>query len=375
MWWSTAAASSAADAGGDRIWREPSRGGFPDPAVIGLSGEQRLRLFARGQAPIPPLTRLTGAALTAVGTGTADAEMPASPWLVNSAGVVGGGTLAIVADIAFGCSIETLLPAATPYTTAELSLTFLRPVHPGAVLGAGGQAIHVGGSVALSEVFVIEQRSEQLVAHGTSRCAVLESIEPAPRPPAEPAVVEPDEDLDSDPYRRAAPRDAVLAQEVWDSLSGAEILERQIRGDLPAPPISHLTGLWPTASGEGTVTFVLPCSEWLTSPLRTVQGGMIAMLADTAMQVAVQTTALAGTAIAGLDLKLNYLRPVLADGRDLTARASVSHSGRRIAITEAIVENADGKAVALATGSSMFLPGRRASLGEVELGAGPDADG
>jgi uncharacterized protein (TIGR00369 family) len=102
---------------------------------------------------------------------------------------------------------------------------------------------------------------------------------------------------------------------------------------------------------------------------------MTAMLADTAMQVAVQTTIPAGTAIAGLDLKINYLRPVMPDGRDLTARASVIHAGRRLAITEASVENADAKPVALATGSSMFLPGRPASLGEVELGAGPNPEG
>jgi uncharacterized protein (TIGR00369 family) len=284
--------------------------------------------------------------------------------------VIGGGTLAILADIAFGCSIESELPAATPYTTAELSLTFLRPVHPPRTLSAGGQAIHVGGSVALSEAFVIEEESERLVAHGTSRCVVLGQLDPAPEPPDELPAIVPGGDEESDPYRRPPPRDAVLGQDVWKSLSGAEILERQLRGDLPAPPISHLTGLRPTGFSDGSATFVLPCTEWLTSPLRTVQGGVIAMLADTAMQVAVQTTTPAGTAIAGLDLKINYLRPVMPDGRELTARASVIHAGRRLAITEAAVENADAKPVALATGSSMFLPGRPASLGEVELGAG-----
>ena len=126
----------------------------------------------------------------------------------------------------------------------------------------------------------------------------------------------------------------------------------------------------PTEAGEGSATFVMPCSEWLTSPMRTVQGGVTAMLADTAMQVAIQTITPAGTAIAGLDLKVNYLRPVMPDGRDLTARAEVIHSGRRIAITQARVENADGKPVALATGSSMFLTDRPASLGDAELPAG-----
>ena len=57
--------------------------------------------------------------------------MPASAWLASSTGGISGGALAIVADIAFGCSIETQLPAATTYTTAELSISFLRPARPG----------------------------------------------------------------------------------------------------------------------------------------------------------------------------------------------------------------------------------------------------
>ena len=359
--------------GAEQIWREEPRGGFPDPSVIGLSGLERLSRFSRGGSPAPPLSRLTGARIDDVGKGTASASMPTTDWLLNSAGVIGGGTFAIVADIAFGCSIETELPPATPYTTAELSLTFLRPAHPPGKVTAGGQAIHVGRSVALSEVFVIEDETERLIAHGTSRCAVLPALDPAPEAPTDLEPVPLPTDLDSDPYQRPAPGGG-LGQDVWDSLPGLEIVERQLRGELPMPPVTELTGMRPTEAGEGSATFVLPCTEWLTSPMRTVQGGVTAMLADAAMQVAIQTTTEPGTAIAGLDLKVNYLRPVMPDGRDLTARASVTHSGRRLAIAQARIENADGKPVALATGSSMFLTDRPASLGDAELAAGPDAE-
>jgi uncharacterized protein (TIGR00369 family) len=298
--------------------------------------------------------------------------MPVSGWLLNSAGAIGGGTLAIVADIAFGCSIQTELPPATPYTTAELSLSFLRPAPLGRTLSAGGQAIHVGRSVALSEAFLIEEESDRLIAHGTSRCAVLPPIEPVPEPPEDLPMIQPDADADSDPYRRPWPTDAIIPQETWDRLSGKEILARQLEGELPPPPIHHLTGLHPVEFGDGSAAMRLPATEWLASPARTVQGGVIAMLADAAMLIAVQTTAPAGTAFAGLDLKVNYLRPVPPDGRDLIARASVIHAGRTIVITRAEVENADGRRVALGTGSSMYLPGRPASLGEVELAAEAD---
>jgi uncharacterized protein (TIGR00369 family) len=142
---------------------------------------------------------------------------------------------------------------------------------------------------------------------------------------------------------------------VWAEQSGAAILARQLAGELPPPPIHHLTGLRLTEFGEGWATFAMPCSEWLASPTGRLQGGAIAMLADFAMLGAVESTAPAGLAFAGLDLKVNFLRPVPPG------------AGRTLAITRATVTNPEGKPVMLATGSSIYLPGRPASLGEVEL--------
>jgi uncharacterized protein (TIGR00369 family) len=354
------------------IWREEVRGSYPDPAVIALPGRERLDGWRRRTSPPPPLSHLTGAVPTTFGDGTAEAEMPASGWLASSTGVISGGTLAIVADIAFGCSIETQLPAATSYTTAELSMSFLRPARPGTTLTAHGQAIHVGRSVALSEVFVLDREGERLIAHGTSRLSVFPPIADPPEPPARPRVFEPHDYGSPDPFERPAPA-AIIPQPVWSELSGAEILRRQLAGELPAPALHHLTGLRLTEVGDGEAAFALPATEWLASPARRLQGGVIAMQADFAMLAAAETIAAPGVAIAGLDLKANFLRPVAPDGSELTARAEVIHSGRTIAITRAEVTNAEGKPVLLATGSSMYLPGRPASLGEVELGAQDDA--
>jgi uncharacterized protein (TIGR00369 family) len=350
------------------IWREPVRGGYPPIAAISLTGRERLEAWRRGEAVPPPLFHLTGSRPTGFGSGTADAEMPATGWLAASGGVISGGTLAILADIAFGCSVETQLPAATPYTTAELSLSFLRPARPGGVLTAHGQAIHVGRSVGLSEVFVLERDTERLIAHGTSRLTIFPPIKDVPDSPAgsEPAASAPPES--PDPYLRPPP-DGVIPQGVWDELSGIEVLRRQLADELPAPPLHGLFGIRPTEVGDGTATVAMPATEWLNSPARRLQGGTIAMLADFAMLVAAETTRPAGVALAGLDLKVNFLRPGAADGSDLVARAQVVHRGRTIVITRAEVVNADGKAVVLVTGSSMYLPGRPASLGEVEFSA------
>ena len=209
------------------IWQEDVRGSYPDRRVIALSGRERLEGWRRSTWPPPPLSHLTGAAPLRFGDGTAEAEMPVSGWLASSTGVVSGGTLAIVADIAFGCSIETQLPAATTYTTAELSLSFLRPARPGIVLSAHGQAIHVGRSVALSEVFVLDRDREELIAHGTSRLSVFPPLDDPPEPPGDPGPFEPTEyeiPRSISPRRRlrqSSPKASGRSSRAWRSSSAS----------------------------------------------------------------------------------------------------------------------------------------------------------
>ena len=252
--------------------------------------------------------------------------------------------------------------AGTPYTTAELSLTFLAPARPGGVLKAHGQAIRVGRTVGLSEVFVLDQGGETMIAHGTSRLSIMPPLDDLPEPPDSPEPYPAPEHERPDPYLREPPSGTCCRRRCGRSCPAARSSSASSRGELPAPAIHHLTGIELTAAGDGTAEMRMPASAWLESPARRLQGGTIAMLADATMQIAVLTTAPAGTAVAGLDLKVNFLRPVSGDGADLVARAEVEHSGRTLAIARGRVENAEGKPVMLATGSAMYLPGRAADL-------------
>ena len=68
------------------VWREPVRGSYADRRLIALPGRERLEGWRQGLFPPPPLSHLTGARPTGFGSGTADAEMPASRWLAASTG-------------------------------------------------------------------------------------------------------------------------------------------------------------------------------------------------------------------------------------------------------------------------------------------------
>ena len=192
-------------------------------------------------------------------------------------------------------------------------------------------------------------------------------------PPAQLEPVEPTVYETPDPWERA-PRGGVVSQDVWDRLSGLEVMRARLADEVPPAPIAQLTGLRLVAVSEGEATFVLPASEWLSAaPPGRVQGGAIALFADAALSTAIQTTLPPRTALSPIDLKVSYLRPLASDGREATARGTVMHAGRRIAVAQAEVHDADGRRVALATGSAMILPGRTASGASVD-DATPDED-
>jgi uncharacterized protein (TIGR00369 family) len=357
------------------IWEEPAKGGYPDAGMLGLSGQERHRAGREGRTPYSPMSYISELRMTAGSQGHSSFEMPASPWFANSAGVI-AGILAIIGDACLGSVVHGDLPAGQIMTTAELSMTFLRPAipEPGKRISGSGQLIHRGRSQGLSEMFLFDP-SDALISHGTSRCSVFPPIDAIPDAPDLPVLDEPRPGTDpTDPLQRE-PQGEVLPQSVFDERSGIQVLGGLLSGDLPEPPIHHLTGLRIAEVGEGEVTMALPCSKWLSTSAGTVQGGFTAMLAEAALAAAVFSTAPAGTATATLDLKVNYVRPVFPDGEDLLAKARVLHSGRTIAISSAELVNSEGKTVALATGSTMYLPGRPANLAGVELSVEDPAEG
>jgi uncharacterized protein (TIGR00369 family) len=77
------------------------------------------------------------------------------------------------------------------------------------------------------------------------------------------------------------------------------------------------------------------------------------MLAGAAIDAAVQTSAPPGARFVPVELKVNYLRPLASDGREARAHARLVHGGRRTAVARADVADADGRGIAVASGSAI----------------------
>jgi uncharacterized protein (TIGR00369 family) len=338
------------------LWRDiPVRGEILDSPARELSGIEALRLV-RAQ---PPMGRLTGLTFDGADEGTAAFSLPLSPWFEWSDGGVPGGVLALAADAALGCALQSLLPAHTQYTTAEMSMTYVRPARIGSVITAHGRALYTGRTMGLSTAEVVDGDGK-LVAYSTSRMRIFgEAAAGAPArggtaaPPA-PSSRSAETDDGPDPYLRPVAGERIDEEE-FRARSGVEIIHAQIRGDLPLPPMHHLLGIVPTEATLGAASCAMPLSGWLATPFGWPQGGFIVVLADLALALATQTTLAKSEGTASVDIKVNFLRPVAGDGSALEARAKVVHRGRSLTVGTAEVLGADGRPVALATGSAALL--------------------
>jgi acyl-CoA thioesterase len=108
-----------------------------------------------------------GARVTSAERGEVTVELQASSEHLNLQGLIHGGLLATLADIAMGLSVRTSVEPGRRHVTIEMSIRFLRPGKPGKIK-AQGHALRVGRQVAFAEAQVTGENGRVLAtAQGT----------------------------------------------------------------------------------------------------------------------------------------------------------------------------------------------------------------
>lgn len=138
-----------------------------------------------------------------------------------------------------------------------------------------------------------------------------------------------------------------------------DAMERMVRGEMPQPAAAALIRMALASFAQGEAVVVLPAGPEHANPMGTVQGGVLAALADAAMGWAFMTTLGEGESYTTLEMKINFLKPV-RQGR-LTARGRVRKAGRMVALVECDVEDDGGSLVAHAVGTCLTLRGEQAA--------------
>jgi uncharacterized protein (TIGR00369 family) len=139
-------------------------------------------------------------------------------------------------------------------------------------------------------------------------------------------------------------------------MSGLEYLQAMIAGRIPAPPIVRLMGFEFESVSEGRASFSVVPHESQYNPIGTVHGGLVCTLLDSVAGCAGQSTLPKGMGYTSLEIKVSYLRPVLASSGKLTAVGTVTKPGRRAAFVDATVVDSEGKLVATASSTLLIFP-------------------
>jgi uncharacterized protein (TIGR00369 family) len=152
--------------------------------------------------------------------------------------------------------------------------------------------------------------------------------------------------------------DPAPSAEAAARLAGLPFLEAIRDGRLPAAPVSQLLGFALTEVDPGRAVFEGEPSESHYNPMGTVHGGVISTLLDSALSCAVHTQLPAGSGYTTVELKVNFVRPVVIGAGRLRSEGRVIHLGNRLATAEARLTDASGKLYAHAVGTCLVFTDR-----------------
>ncbi|MFL6678869.1 MAG: PaaI family thioesterase [Burkholderiaceae bacterium] len=158
----------------DEVMRRAGPGIATPQQWAGKSGLEQMQAMLDGHLPFPPIARTLDFVLLRVSPGKALFQGKPAWEHFNPMGGVHGGWFATMLDSALGCAVHTLMPAGRGYTTAELSVNFVRGLGPqvGRVR-AEGTVLHCGRQLATAEARLFGPDGT-LFAHATTTCLVFD---------------------------------------------------------------------------------------------------------------------------------------------------------------------------------------------------------
>ncbi|QEL23118.1 PaaI family thioesterase [Bosea sp. F3-2] len=150
----------------------------------------------------------------------------------------------------------------------------------------------------------------------------------------------------------------VVSREVLVAGDGLSFLRGIIDGTHPAPPFAGTMDFDLAEADEGRVVFVGQPSPRFFNPLGTIHGGWTATILDSAMACAAHSTLKPGEGYTTLEMKLNYVRPVMPDSGTVRCEGKLIHRGGSVITTEGNLRDERGKLLAHGTETCVVFPAK-----------------
>lgn len=130
----------------------------------------------------------------------------------------------------------------------------------------------------------------------------------------------------------------------------------ELKEYLESIPFWKHLGMKVMTAENGYAELYLPFKQELAQIANNMHGGALATLLDAAGATALLSF-LEGKLISTVELKLNYLRPVTPQEREVTAYARAAHAGNSLGVSTIEVKNESEKLVAIGQGTyKMYSP-------------------
>ncbi len=133
------------------------------------SGLETMEAIRDGVLPPPPIAMLMQFDIRSLEEGRVEFGCTLDESVYNPIGVVHGGLVCTLLDTVAGCAVHTTLPAGVAYTSIELKVNYLRPVHAtSGPLTAIGRVVKPGRRVAFAEGEVLDAAGRTVATASSS---------------------------------------------------------------------------------------------------------------------------------------------------------------------------------------------------------------
>jgi uncharacterized protein (TIGR00369 family) len=153
----------------------------------------------------------------------------------------------------------------------------------------------------------------------------------------------------------AARKVGVVSREVLVADDGLSFLRGMIEGRHPGPPFADAMDFDLVEAEEGRVVFSGRPSARFFNPLGTIHGGWTATILDSAMACAAHATLKPGEGYTTLEMKINYVRPVMPGSGTVRCEGRLIHRGGTVATTEGRLVDERGKLLAHGTETCLIF--------------------
>jgi len=151
----------------------------------------------------------------------------------------------------------------------------------------------------------------------------------------------------------------VVSREALVAGDGLSFLRGIINGTQPAPPFAEAMDFDLVEAEEGRVVFTGRPSARFFNPLGTIHGGWTATILDSAMACAAHSTLKPGEGYTTLEMKLNYVRPVMPDTGTVRCEGKLIHRGGSVITTEGRLVDERGKLLSHGTETCLVFPAKK----------------